>query len=268
MGVFGRYQGKTFDVENMAEKPHDHHFTTSAWEETFALLSSRGLDFGGTIQEVRVWSDGGLKTKENLHYFQRKAKEMGVTFLVNFYCPYHGHNEKDGTFGRGKMKMRRDAPGGVISEKGQIFKAFMDLGCTVQMPKVKVNPFKIKPIKGQIRRFFSWKLEKDGRTWSREVTGEGDWEENPIEEVGEEGILEGRVDMEVDEEGVEVELDQGFEDEDGRGEEEEEEEEEEEQTKETEKERKAREKQEEKKRKAREKQEEKRRTTKKRRTSW
>jgi len=59
------------------------------------------------------------------------------------------------------------------------------------------------PLKGQIRRFFSWKLDPEGKSWSRELTGVGEWEENMTEVMGEQGGgVEGVVDLQ-DEEGLE-----------------------------------------------------------------
>jgi len=65
--------------------------------------------------------------------------------------------------------MRRDAPGGVIADKSQIFKAFSDIGCVNQEPEIKKNVALVKPIKGQIRRFFSWKLDPQGKSWGKDM---------------------------------------------------------------------------------------------------
>jgi len=40
-----------------------------------------------------MWSDGGLKTKENLFRFRQLAVEKKIEVVVNFLGPYHGHSE-------------------------------------------------------------------------------------------------------------------------------------------------------------------------------
>jgi len=186
MGVYVQYMGQHFHVDNMACAPHDHHFTTSAWELTWDLIQAKNIEVGDVIKEVSIWSDGGLKTKENLRYFQKKAVEFQVDIFPNFYGPYHGHNKEDGHFGRSKQKMRQDAKGGPIVDKTQVMQAFQKAGGIVQEVRVAKNPEKVKAIKGQIRKWFSWKLTKEGKTFSREFTGEGEWVENPIELIQEE----------------------------------------------------------------------------------
>jgi len=49
-----------------------------------------------------VWSDGGLKSKENLDFFKELAVELQIVVEANFFAPYHGHNEVDGYYAAGK----------------------------------------------------------------------------------------------------------------------------------------------------------------------
>ena len=71
MGVYIKYQSKDFYVDNFADMPHDHHYTTSAWNSTLNYLQAmKQISLKNSdIKKVIVWSDGGLKTKENLDFF-------------------------------------------------------------------------------------------------------------------------------------------------------------------------------------------------------
>jgi len=121
-----------------------------------------------------------------------------VEIEINFYGPCHGHNVQDAHFGAGKILLRSEAKNGPITSKGQILEAFMrlrskkeearnkkgldlrktgDFVVVVQEVEVKENEEKVKRIKGQIRKWFSWKME-EGR---RKLSGAGEWKENPIE---------------------------------------------------------------------------------------
>ena len=74
-------------------KRHDHNFTSSAWSEATTILANRGMGLGKEIKCLKVWSDGGLKTKENLFFSRQLAMVKGITITVNFFGPYHGHSE-------------------------------------------------------------------------------------------------------------------------------------------------------------------------------
>ena len=93
-----------FFVDFLAQKRHDHNFTTSAWTKLLAVLEERDLKVGGKIAKLVVWSDGGLKTKENLYSFNTIATKFNVTVSVNFFGAYHGHSEVR----RRKKKVRKE----------------------------------------------------------------------------------------------------------------------------------------------------------------
>jgi len=52
-----------------------------------------GIKLGEVVKKVKIWSDGGLKTKENLFTFRQIALTRKVDITVNFLGPYHGHSE-------------------------------------------------------------------------------------------------------------------------------------------------------------------------------
>jgi len=93
LGMYIKSHDDSFFVDFLAMKAHDHHFTSSAWTEATVILQDKGLGLGEKVRQLKVWSDGGLKTKENLFRFHQLAKEKQILIRVNFYGPYHGHSE-------------------------------------------------------------------------------------------------------------------------------------------------------------------------------
>lgn len=93
LGMFVLHNGKTYFLDHLATHAHDHNFTTKAWDIATETLKENGMIFGEIIQYLVVWSDGGLKTKENLFYFHQMAVKSKIQVTVNFFAPYHGHSE-------------------------------------------------------------------------------------------------------------------------------------------------------------------------------
>ncbi len=94
MGVYVVHKKEKFFIDLIAEHSHDHNFTTSAWDKVVEILSENNFALGIDIMKLVVWSDGGLKTKENLYYFSLLAQKHKIPNLhVNFFAPYHGHSE-------------------------------------------------------------------------------------------------------------------------------------------------------------------------------
>jgi hypothetical protein len=93
MGVYVVHKGISFHIDNVAMHKHDHNFTTSAFDKDIEILREKGIKLGENITTLIVWSDGGLKTKENLYYFLLLAKKYKIKVMVNFFAPYHGHSE-------------------------------------------------------------------------------------------------------------------------------------------------------------------------------
>lgn len=180
MGVCVKHNGKTFFVDNFANQSHDHHMTTSSWDATLTKIESKGISLTKDIDQFLIWSDGGLKTKETLRYFQDLSTKFPVTVFSKFYSPYHGHSEADGHFGIGKMTMRRKADNGPILSPEQVFDAFSSLKETmVQMIDVQKKKQEVLPLDCKIRKWFEFKFQ-EGRCWAREKCGEGEWTENTI----------------------------------------------------------------------------------------
>ena len=134
-------------------------------------LIEKGFQFGTTIKELFIWSDGGLKTKENIFFFFRVACTFNISIFLNYFGPHHGHNDVDTHFGGGKRLLRFSARDGPILSANQIFEAFVALKKTVvKQIDVSETPFLVKPLKKQIRKWFEWYVSKE--ILCREQTGQ------------------------------------------------------------------------------------------------
>ena len=155
--------------------------TISSWNATLEKLQEKGISLTKDIDELIIWSDGGLKTKETVRFFQDLSVKYPKCIIYNrYYAPYHGHSEADGHFGLGKMTMRRNASNGPILGAEEVFAAFASLKQTLlQQIQVQQNTQDVLPLEHQIRKWFEFKFEK-GRCWSREKCEEGEWAENTI----------------------------------------------------------------------------------------
>ena len=143
------------------------------------------MGFGDVVKNIVVWSDGGLKTKENLYYFHLLSKTRKVQILVNFFAPYHGHSECDGHFGAVKTELKSSALNGPVTSKEQILEAFKrvqgksKIHSKVQLITVPKNEINLQPLKNQIQKFLEWEFFPDGRCRSRELTrSDGPWTEH------------------------------------------------------------------------------------------
>lgn len=55
MGIYARYIGEEFFVNNFASHAHDHHYTTSAWKSSLKILRKRGIELGKVVKRVKIW---------------------------------------------------------------------------------------------------------------------------------------------------------------------------------------------------------------------
>jgi len=104
------------------------------------------------VKKAIIWSDGGLKTKESLFFFQGLARERKMKIEINFYAP-HGHNVEDGHFGQGKQEARKLAGGNPMT-KEIIFEGMRKARGIVFELEVKKLGTKVKEVKNWIRRWF------------------------------------------------------------------------------------------------------------------
>jgi hypothetical protein len=87
LGVYVKGQNESFFMDFLAMKRHDHNFTSSAWSEATTILANRGMGLGKEIKCLKVWSDGGLKTKENLFFFPPARHGQGDHHHGEFFRP-------------------------------------------------------------------------------------------------------------------------------------------------------------------------------------
>lgn len=168
------WKGEYHFFDSVASEKHDFKFTEAAWTLTISKLIASGINFGEGIRELIIWSDGGLKTKENIFFFLRLARALKVNIFLNFFAPHHGHNLVDGHFGQAKNVLRWSSRGGPITTEDQIFEAIQSLPNTTLQKITPIQPkFVVKPLAKQIRRWFEWMIDLDGNLFCRERTGAG-----------------------------------------------------------------------------------------------
>jgi len=80
---------------------HDYKYTNIVWD----LLPKQMLDkiqLDITHKRVYIWSDGALKTNNNIYTFLQLAQKYKCGVQLHFFAPQHGHNQVDAHFGNGK----------------------------------------------------------------------------------------------------------------------------------------------------------------------
>ena len=154
----------TFFLDYLATAPHDYHFTSSAWNIFILDLQSNAINLS-TFKKIIVWSYGGLKTKENICYFSELSSKLNLQIELNYFGPYHGHNEVmfsffnlinlfltkhkkvDAHFGRGKMVLRRLAVQRPIQSKEEVVDAFSQVSKVAKLIDVKKSEMEVMPFK-------------------------------------------------------------------------------------------------------------------------
>jgi len=108
----------------------DYKYTTQA----FTHLTNE--EIFKRFENLIVWSDGGLKTKEILYYFSMIAQSIKKPILLNYFAPYHGHNvliDFIVHFGTGKRMLKQAVGnGGVVKDEEQVIESFNKVKNTVK----------------------------------------------------------------------------------------------------------------------------------------
>lgn len=81
-------------------------------------------------KEFNVWSDGGIKSYQNLTTFQILAQKTQMKVTLNYFAPEHGHNICDSHFGVGKKEVRNKFSGKNIKEAKDIIEIFSKMKYT------------------------------------------------------------------------------------------------------------------------------------------
>lgn len=153
-----------------SENAKDYKYTFMAFYNLFSTE-----DFIRSKKKIHLWSDGGLKTKENIYYPSILEDDFNLTMDVNFFAPYHGHSICDGHFGNGKKKIRNQIATGVISRREEIYDTFKSLKNTkVQLLDIKDKNIVTSFPEG-IRIYFQFTFDGPGIINCRELTDEGEF---------------------------------------------------------------------------------------------
>lgn len=149
-----------------AEAKHDFHYTATVMEQFFSSEP--------TIQKaktIKLWSDGALRTKENLYLFQGLQEKWKVEIQVFIFPPYHGHSLADGHFGVGKKKTRKNFGGSLIASIEDVAGQFQGLHHTTTyiIPEIPHHNWNIAPLKGGIQCYFAFAFpaKEQVRCWAQ-----------------------------------------------------------------------------------------------------
>jgi len=94
---------RTHYFDFFADAPHDHYYTSHVWDLIFQEVPTLSQ-----LKKIMIWSDGGLKTKENLFFFAGLQERRQVQIENHFFASYHGHSLCDAHTGTGKQQLRRE----------------------------------------------------------------------------------------------------------------------------------------------------------------
>lgn len=166
-----------------AEAPHDHNYCRAAWN-----MLQQDLDLTD-FKKVIIWSDNGLKSKENLHYFHQLATEYDINIELNYFAPYHGHSECDGHFGQGKRKMRETLGPQPLSQRKDLVDASSKLPNTSTkiIPSITQLDLGVKLLEEGVRRFFLFAFDEVHGLRCRRLTNEGRWTKQNIDYLNADG---------------------------------------------------------------------------------
>jgi hypothetical protein len=146
----------------IAEAPHKYHYTAHAMED----FMTNDADVKHA-KRVIVWSDGGLRTKENLYLFSELQEELGVPIEVHIFAPGHGHSLCDGHFGVGKKAIRRRFAGALVATVEDVRQEFSKLtNTTVKViPSVPQRDWRLLPLAEGIMHFYAFTFPEAGTVY-------------------------------------------------------------------------------------------------------
>lgn len=110
--VCNKTEQHPFDL--LSTLPQSPAFMRSAFNE-FSEKISTLID---NVEELVVWSDGGLRTYGTVALLYELHKKLKKRILHFLFAPYHGHNRSDGHFGHIKTLLKRKyAFGNLVKSK-------------------------------------------------------------------------------------------------------------------------------------------------------
>ena len=115
-------------------------------------------------EEILVWGDGGLKSKENLYFLSTLGATWQMKISVFSFPPYHGHSLCDGHFGVGKRRLRRAFAGQPIATIEDVENEFSDMRDTKTfiLPEIKKRTYQVQKLSKGICRFFAFLFPSSG----------------------------------------------------------------------------------------------------------
>jgi hypothetical protein len=164
-----------------SESKKDYLFTVKAF---YTLLD---LPFLKQFNELILWSDGGLKTKEILYYFSQLSQNFRLPMLINYFAPHHGHSICDTHFGHGKKKLRQVVGVNVLEVTQQAISSFSSIKNTfpgLDLGKIDLVLPHVTAMPEGIRKWFQFYVNKTGTIWYRN-DWEGSWEFQQIAPIDE-----------------------------------------------------------------------------------
>ena len=125
---------------------------------------------------INFWADGATRTHMNLFNFFLLYKELKrinnnfSSLQLNFFPPYHGHNQCDAHFGAGKVAIRRDTPRVTETTDDTAIESFSHLPYTrtfrIEEMLQEQTKFKLKHLSPKskklivpVKSFFAFKFE-------------------------------------------------------------------------------------------------------------
>jgi len=146
-------------VDIFADAAHDYRFTIQAWRELLKRIDI------SSFQTLLIFSDNGLKSKENLFNFSKLASELKINLELHFFAPYHGHSVCDAHFGQAKLKLRRELAGKLIRKPSDIVEIFSTLPSTVviYLQKITTPSQTITRLPLGIQKFFQFGFDGVGK---------------------------------------------------------------------------------------------------------
>ena len=157
---------RLFYFDFFAEAPHDYHYTFTVITMLFA--NNQSLQ---EASKVKIWSDGALRTKENLFLFSQLQRIWNVELEVFIFPPYHGHSLADNHFGVGKKKLRKRFANGGLASMIDVEGAFAGMHNTTTyiIEEISTETYNIQPLTKGIQCFFAFTFPAEGvvRCWER-----------------------------------------------------------------------------------------------------
>ena len=179
------YNGSWSYMDYLSPSKHTWHFSKTALERL--LIDNPWMK---QLDQISFWSDGALRTKDNLNTFNQISAEFKIPFKVNFFAPHHGHSVCDGHFGVCKQKLRRTLGTKLVEDAKQIAEIFQDIQNTtiIYIPEIDPTlPSPVKALKKGIQSFYEFQLSGNNSIKCRK-TRKCEWEEQRLEHVQEQKV--------------------------------------------------------------------------------